>query len=152
MRPLALLLAATVVPAFAAPALDVLLPPNAAAVFGLRTTTLLNLIAEQEGAKDLRQHRRYRQPGFRQNDGMQIDVDDSAEIGAVRPPSVRSTWMQLEYNFQLTERIIHGQHFPKVFYDESCRDYTNIAPNNMVFFTSEKEAKKAGYKKSKSCP
>jgi TonB family protein len=60
--------------------------------------------------------------------------------------------MQLEYNFQLTERIIHGQHFPKVFYDESCRDYTNIAPNNMVFFTSEKEAKKAGYKKSKSCP
>ena len=60
--------------------------------------------------------------------------------------------MQLEYNFQLTERVIHGQHFPKLFYDESCRDYTNIAPNNMVFFTSEKEAKKAGYKKSKTCP
>jgi TonB family protein len=60
--------------------------------------------------------------------------------------------MQLEYNFQLTERIIHGQHFPKLFYDERCRDYTNIAPNNMVFFTSEKEAKKAGYKKSKTCP
>lgn len=60
--------------------------------------------------------------------------------------------MQLEYNFQLTERVIHGQHFPKVFYDESCHDYTNIAPNNMVFFTSEKEAKKAGYKKSKTCP
>src|SRR5689334_23188948 len=30
--------------------------------------------------------------------------------------------MQLEYNFQLTERIIHGQHFPKLFYGESCRD------------------------------
>ena len=60
--------------------------------------------------------------------------------------------MQLEYNFQLTERIIHGQHFPKLFYDERCRDYTNIAPNNMVFFTSEKEAKKAGYKRSKTCP
>ena len=60
--------------------------------------------------------------------------------------------MQLEYSFALTERIIHGQNFPKVFYDESCHDYTNIAPSNMVFFTSEKEAKKAGYKKSKRCP
>lgn len=60
--------------------------------------------------------------------------------------------MQLEYRFELTERIIHGQHFPKLFYDESCRDYTNIAPDNMVFFTSEKEAKKEGYKKSKTCP
>ena len=55
MRPLALLLAAAVAPSFAAPALDVLLPPNAAAVFGLRTATILNLLAEQPGAKDLRQ-------------------------------------------------------------------------------------------------
>jgi len=60
--------------------------------------------------------------------------------------------MQLEYSFALTERIIHGQNFPKLFYDVSCHDYSNIAPNNMVFFTSEKEAKKAGYKKSKRCP
>ena len=58
----------------------------------------------------------------------------------------------LVYTFQLTGRIIHGQHFPKVFYDERCTDYSNIAPDNMVFFTSEKEAKKAGYKKSKTCP
>jgi len=60
--------------------------------------------------------------------------------------------MVLEYKFELVERIIHGQRFPKLFYDEGCRDYSNIASNNMVFFTSEKEAKKAGYKKSKTCP
>jgi len=60
--------------------------------------------------------------------------------------------MQLEYSFAVTEQIIHGQNFPMVFYDLSCRDYTNIAPDNMVFFTSEKEAKKAGYKKAKRCP
>jgi len=60
--------------------------------------------------------------------------------------------MQLEYSFAVTERIIHGQHFPAVFYDLKCHDYSNIAPNNMVFFLSEKEAKKAGYKKSKRCP
>ena len=60
--------------------------------------------------------------------------------------------MQLEYTFELYDRIIHGQHFPKTFYDLSCRDYSNIAPENMVFFTSEREAKKAGYKKSKRCP
>ncbi|HEY0723362.1 MAG TPA: energy transducer TonB [Pyrinomonadaceae bacterium] len=66
-----------------------------------------------------------------------------------RPVSLR---MQLEYRFELFDVIIHGQRFPKLFYDERCRDYTNIAPENMVFFTSEKEAKKAGYKKSKTCP
>jgi hypothetical protein len=58
----------------------------------------------------------------------------------------------LEYRFDLVERIIHAQRFPKLFYDEDCRDYSNIASENMVFFTSEKEAKKAGYKKSKTCP
>lgn len=58
----------------------------------------------------------------------------------------------LEYTFELYDRIIHGRNFPNVFYDERCRDYTSIAPENMVFFTSEKEAKKAGYKKSKRCP
>jgi TonB family protein len=58
----------------------------------------------------------------------------------------------LVYKFELMERVIHGQRFPKLFYDESCRDYFNIASENMVFFTSEKEAKKAGYKKSKTCP
>ena len=66
-----------------------------------------------------------------------------------RPVSQR---MIIEYRFELMERIIHGQRFPKLFYDERCRDYSNIAPENMVFFTSEKEAKKAGYKKSKTCP
>lgn len=60
--------------------------------------------------------------------------------------------LDLTYNFELVERIIHGQKFPPLFYDESCRDYTNIAPENMIFFTSEKEAKNAGYKKSKTCP
>ena len=54
MRRLALLLAAALTPSFAA-SLDVLLPPGATAVFGLRTATILNLLAEQEGAKDIRQ-------------------------------------------------------------------------------------------------
>lgn len=65
------------------------------------------------------------------------------------PVSQRVT---IKYQFTLLERIIHGQQFPKIYYDESCPDYSNIAPNNMVFFTSEKEAKKAGFKKSKTCP
>jgi hypothetical protein len=34
--------------------LDVLLPPGANAVFGLRASSILNLIAQQDGAKDLR--------------------------------------------------------------------------------------------------
>jgi hypothetical protein len=55
MRRLALFMIAAISPCFAAPAFDVLLPPNASVVFGLRTTTLLNLLAQQEGAKDLRQ-------------------------------------------------------------------------------------------------
>jgi TonB family protein len=63
-----------------------------------------------------------------------------------------SQQMVLVYQFELFEQIIHGQRFPKLFYDERCRDYSNIASENMVFFTSEKEAKKAGYKKSKTCP
>lgn len=58
----------------------------------------------------------------------------------------------LEYRFELFDRIIHGQRISKLFYDERCRDYSNIASWDMVFFTSEKEAKKAGYKKSKTCP
>ncbi len=66
-----------------------------------------------------------------------------------RPASQRTT---IVYTFELMERIIHGQRFPKLFYDERCHDYTNIEADNMVFFTSEKEAKKAGYKKSKTCP
>lgn len=61
-----------------------------------------------------------------------------------------SQQMMIDYKFELIERIIHGQRYPKLFYDESCRDYSNIASENMVFFTSEKEAKKAGYKKSKT--
>jgi len=63
-----------------------------------------------------------------------------------------SQQMMIVYKFELFEQIIHGQRFPKLFYDERCRDYSNIASENMVFFTSEKEAKKAGYKKSKTCP
>ena len=66
-----------------------------------------------------------------------------------KPVSVR---MVLVYRFDLSDPIIHGQNFPKLYYDRDCRDYSNIAPNNMVFFKSEKEAKKAGYKKSKTCP
>ena len=65
------------------------------------------------------------------------------------PVSVR---MVLVYNFELFERVVHGQKYPALFYDERCRDYTNIDSENMIFFTSEKEAKKAGYKKSKTCP
>jgi len=63
-----------------------------------------------------------------------------------------SVQMVLTYKFDLVGTIIHGQRFPALFYDERCRDYSNIASENMVFFTSEKEAKKAGYKKSKTCP
>ena len=77
----------------------------------------------------------------------QITFEPAMKDG--RPVSVR---MIVVYSFELFETIIHGQLFPKVFYDERCRDYTNIAADNMVFFTSEKEAKKAGYKKSKTCP
>jgi TonB family protein len=63
-----------------------------------------------------------------------------------------SVRMVLVYTFELFERIIHGQRFPPLFFDERCRDYSSIASENMIFFTSEKEAKKAGYKKSKTCP
>ena len=63
-----------------------------------------------------------------------------------------SVQMILRYKFDLVGPIIHGQRFPALFYDERCRDYSNIAAENMIFFTSEKEAKKAGYKKSKTCP
>ena len=60
--------------------------------------------------------------------------------------------VMIVYTFEIARRIIHGQHFPKLFYDERCRDYSYISAENMVFFTGEKEAKKAGYKKSKTCP
>ena len=71
---------------------------------------------------------------------------------AIKDGNPVSQRMTIEYSFTLLEKIIHGQRFPKVYYHEGCRDYSNIASNNMVFFTSEKEAKKAGYKKSKTCP
>src|ERR1043166_4692611 len=54
MRLLLATLLFTVAPSYAGPVLDVLLPPGATAVFGLRTSSILNLIAQQEGAKDLR--------------------------------------------------------------------------------------------------
>jgi hypothetical protein len=63
-----------------------------------------------------------------------------------------SMWMQLEYTFESDLPIIRGQHFPKLYYDRKCRDYSNIAPDNMVFFVSEQQAKGNGYKKSKVCP
>ena len=66
-----------------------------------------------------------------------------------QPVSVR---MVLVYSFELFERVIHAQKYPALFYDERCRDYTNIESENMIFFTSEQDAKKAGYKKSKTCP
>jgi len=68
---------------------------------------------------------------------------------AIKDGNPVSQRMALEYSFNLSERIIHGQQFPKVYYDESCRDYSNIAPKNMIFFTSEKAANKAGSKKSR---
>ncbi len=71
---------------------------------------------------------------------------------AMKDSRAVSVQIFLEYRYELTERVIHGQRFPALFYDESCRDYSNIASENMIFFTSEKEAKKAGYKKSKTCP
>lgn len=71
---------------------------------------------------------------------------------AMKDGQAVSVRMVLVYTFELTGRIIHGQKFPPLFYDERCRDYSNIAAENMIFFTSEKEAKKAGYKKSKTCP
>jgi len=71
---------------------------------------------------------------------------------AMKDGQAVSVQMFLTYKFDLVGPIIHGQRFPALFYDESCRDYSNIASENMIFFTSEKEAKKAGYKKSKSCP
>lgn len=60
--------------------------------------------------------------------------------------------LMIVYQFQILERIIHGQRMPKLYFDKRCDDYFNIPSWNMVFFTSEKEAKKAGYKKSKTCP
>ncbi|HXA52982.1 MAG TPA: hypothetical protein VNV86_21845 [Candidatus Acidoferrum sp.] len=54
MRLLLATLLLTVAPSYAGPALDVLLPPGATAVFGLRASSILNLLAQQEGAKDLR--------------------------------------------------------------------------------------------------
>jgi hypothetical protein len=71
---------------------------------------------------------------------------------AMKDGQAVSVQMFLTYKFDLVGPIIHGQRFPALFYDESCRDYSNIASENMIFFTSEKEAKKAGYKKSKTCP
>ena len=55
MRPLLLLLVAAVARCHAAPAIDVLLPPGSTVVFGLRTANLLDLLARQDGAKDIRQ-------------------------------------------------------------------------------------------------
>ena len=55
MRSLLFLLVAAVARCQAAPALDVLLPPGSTIVFGLRTANLLNLLAQQDGAKDIRQ-------------------------------------------------------------------------------------------------
>lgn len=54
MRPFAVLLL-SIAPAFASPAIDVLLPPGSNAVFGLRTATLLNLLAQQESFRQLQQ-------------------------------------------------------------------------------------------------
>lgn len=54
MRLLLATLLLTVAPSYAGPALDVLLPPNAIAVFGLRASSILNLLAQQDETKDLR--------------------------------------------------------------------------------------------------
>jgi hypothetical protein len=54
MRLLLATLLLTVAPSYAGSALDVLLPPGATGVFGLRASSILNLLAQQDGAKDLR--------------------------------------------------------------------------------------------------
>jgi hypothetical protein len=54
MRPIFATLLFCAAPALAAPAVDVLLPPGSSIVFGVRANRILELISQQEGAKDLR--------------------------------------------------------------------------------------------------
>src|SRR5262245_49025297 len=56
------------------------------------------------------------------------------------PVSVR---MFLEYRFDLSNPIVHGERLARLYYDRDCRDYSNIPPFNMIFFKNENEAKKA---------
>jgi len=67
-----------------------------------------------------------------------------------RPVSQR---MKFEYNFNLYDKLYIGDRSKMVYYEQGCSDYSNIALSDKVYFTSRKEAKKAGYKKAKDrCP
>ncbi len=60
---------------------------------------------------------------------------------------------KVEYNFNLYDKIYYGDRSKMVYYEQGCSNYSNIALSDKVYFTSSKEAKKAGYKKAKNrCP
>jgi len=61
--------------------------------------------------------------------------------------------MKFEYNFNLYDKMYFGDRSKMVYYEQGCSDYSKIALSHKVYFTSRKEAKKAGYKKAKDrCP
>lgn len=62
-------------------------------------------------------------------------------IGAVRSPETRSGVIR-----------IAGNRNSGIYHRSDCPDYDRISERNRVYFKSEEEAKKAGYRKARNCP
>ena len=53
---------------------------------------------------------------------------------------------------KVTPGTIHGNRRSKVYHLPTCPDYDRISPKNVVSFTNESDAHRAGYRKAGNCP
>ena len=56
---------------------------------------------------------------------------------------------KFEYNFNLYKLFV-GNRSTKIYYDDSCIDFSSIPLNDRIGFVSRQEAKEFGYKKAKT--
>ena len=52
----------------------------------------------------------------------------------------------------VVEGAIKGDSNSKMYYLPDCPEYGWLSPKNIAIFTSEEEARQAGYRKAKNCP
>ncbi len=66
---------------------------------------------------------------------------DENGTGAVRSPETRSGVIR-----------IAGNRNSGIYHRSDCPDYDRVSERNRVYFKTEEEAKKAGYRKARNCP
>lgn len=66
---------------------------------------------------------------------------DENGTGAVRSPETRSGVIR-----------IAGNRNSGIYHRSDCPDYDRVSEKNRVYFKTEEEAKKAGYRKARNCP